>query len=159
MGLYVVIGLGNLHLDIVADFRQIGLTACYTSPAPHMSYHQLTRLLRRLAIASSAMCLFVVVGMAVTQLTVHDRVAASPEARRCAEGLRTNIDHPAERLGLMLGKIRIIEASLSSAEVELYTIYRIPLGTLRGDPDSKWAVLCQMIGPSEVNSSDAIITR
>jgi hypothetical protein len=87
-------------------------------------------------------------GSLVTALTVHDLVPVDPRARACVEaGRLLNLDNPLERLAVQLGKVRIIKADISSAEFEAYTIFRIPLGVLRGVPDMKFGVSCSLIGP------------
>jgi hypothetical protein len=78
--------------------------------------------------------------------------------RNCVEGISTSLDHPLERLGLILGKIRIIEAHPTSAEVEVYTIYRLPLGFLRGQPDAKWEVECLFVDPLPPDFSTRVLT-
>lgn len=122
-----------------------------------MLHRQLTRLLCRFGVAIAALCLFVAVGMAVTHLTVHDNVAVSPAMRNCVKGVSISLDHPLERLGLVLGKIKIIEARPTSAQMKIYTIYRIPLGLLRGQPDVIWGVNCTFVNPLPPDVSASVL--
>jgi hypothetical protein len=100
--------------------------------------------------------LFVIVlaiGIAIPKLTVRDLVSVNPNLKRCvAQSLVTHYDNPLEHLGLYLGKSRIVSADIASAEIESFTMFRIPLGIFRGDINSRLGVSCNMIDPNDSSS-------
>ncbi len=97
--------------------------------------------------------IILVIGIAIPKLTVRDLVPVNSNLKRCVtQSLVTHYDNPLERLGLYLGKSRIVSADIASAEIESFTIFRIPLGIFRGDINSKLGVFCNMIDPNDSSS-------
>lgn len=93
-------------------------------------------------------------GVVIPKFTVYDLVTVNSNLKRCViQSLNTHYDNPIERLGLYLGKSRIISAQISSAEVESFTIFRIPLGVLRGQSNSRLGVFCNMLDLNDSSSS------
>ncbi|HEY4479316.1 MAG TPA: hypothetical protein VI981_03100 [Candidatus Paceibacterota bacterium] len=88
------------------------------------------------------------VGIAIPKLTVHDLVPVETRLRQCATlGVTQHLDNPLERIALFLGESRITRADNNNGiEVESFTIFRIPLGILRGQPDMKLGVFCSPAG-------------
>lgn len=102
---------------------------------------------RRLAAIVAAIPAVILLGSLITKLTVRDLVPVSPKARSCVDTLTH--DSPNSQLelwALRLGKARVIRADAASAEVEPFTIFRLPLGYLRGTPDLKLGVYCMIVG-------------
>ena len=87
------------------------------------------------------------VGIAIPKLTVHDLVSVDEQLQRCvAYAVNDTYDNPFEHIALFLGKSRIITADRNDAGVESFTLFRIPLGVLRGQLDSKLGVTCDFAG-------------
>jgi len=98
--------------------------------------------------------IFVGIGIAIPKLTVYDTVPVSAQLKRCTDSAIDHFDNPIERIALMLGKSRIVETQgPAEAMIEFYTIFRIPLGVLRGQPDMKLGVFCNMIDPDDWSAS------
>lgn len=98
------------------------------------------------------------VGIAIPKLTIHDKVSVDESFRKnVMQAINIHCDNPLERLALRLGKSRIVSATPLSAEVESFTLFRIPLGFLRGIPDIKLGIFLNPAGDwsAEINS-DAI---
>lgn len=87
------------------------------------------------------------IGVAIPKFMVRDLVPVEPRLEQCVSlVVNQHYDNPLERLALYLGKSRIVSALPASAEVESFTLFRIPLGVLRGQPDAKLGVFCNLIG-------------
>jgi len=87
------------------------------------------------------------VGIAIPKLIVHDAVSVDESFRKnVMQALNAHYDNPLERLALYLGKSRIVSATPLSAEVESYTLFRIPLGILRGIPDMRLGIFFNPAG-------------
>jgi hypothetical protein len=88
------------------------------------------------------------VGIAIPKLTVTDLVPVSESLRQCADFAgRQQFDNPLERIALLLGKSRITRTEgTNGVEVQSFTLFRIPLGVLRGQPDMKLGVFCSSAG-------------
>jgi hypothetical protein len=72
---------------------------------------------------------FVIIGIAIPKLTVHDSVSVDERLERCAQ-YATNemLDNPFQRIALKLGKSRIVETDgRNRATIEVFTLFRIPL--------------------------------
>jgi len=83
------------------------------------------------------------IGIAIPKLTVHDLVQVDTSLKQCADiAINIHHDNPFERVALFLGKSRIIATTPTSAEIESFTLFRIPLGILRGQPGMKTSVFC-----------------
>lgn len=90
-----------------------------------------------------ALIVFLGVGVAIPKLTVHDLVTPNARLAQCIQyGVEQQLDNPFERIGLLLGKSRIVRADTSSADIESFTLYRIPLGVIRGMPGMLVSVHC-----------------
>jgi hypothetical protein len=83
------------------------------------------------------------IGIAIPKLTVHDLVPVDTLLKQCAN-ITSNLyyDNPIEKVALFFGKSRIIAITPTSAEIESFTIFRIPLGFLLGQPGMKTSVFC-----------------
>jgi len=83
------------------------------------------------------------IGIAIPKLTVHDLVPVDTLLKQCAN-IASNLhyDNPIENIALFFGKSRIIAATPTSAEIESFTLFRIPLGFLLGQPGMKTIVFC-----------------
>jgi len=93
---------------------------------------------------------FIGIGIAIPKLTVYDTVPVSAQLKRCTDSAMEHFDNPFERIALALGKGRIIATQgPSEATMEFYTIFRIPLGILRGQTDMKLGIACNMIDPND----------
>ncbi len=90
--------------------------------------HMLKKILAILATA-------LVLGIAIPKLTVHDQIAIDPPLRACAiYGTTRNLD-TIERLALTLGASRVSASdNRSMVELDLFTLFRLPLGVLNGHP-------------------------
>ena len=94
--------------------------------------------------------IFIGIGITIPKLTVDDTVPVSAQLKRCTDTAKEFFDNPFERIALMLGKGRIIATQgPSEAIMAFYTIFRIPLGVLRGQPDMKLVIACNMIDPDD----------
>ena len=86
-------------------------------------------------------------GVAIPKLTVRDLAPVDDRVKRCVtSAINSHYDNPFERAALYLGQSRIVSATPTSAEIESFTLFRIPLGVLRGIPDLKVGILCNLIG-------------
>ena len=94
--------------------------------------------------------LFIGIGIAIPKLTVYDTVPVGAQLKRCTNSATEHFDNPFERIALALGRSRIIATQgPAEATMEFYTIFRIPLGVLRGQPNMKLGVSCFMIDPDD----------
>jgi hypothetical protein len=101
---------------------------------------------KKIIIIVAVICLLIT-GVIIPKLTVRDLVPVDQRLKRCVDlAIKTHYDNPFERLALYLGKSRIVSALPASAEIESFTIFRIPLGVLRGQPNAKLGVFCNLIG-------------
>lgn len=96
-----------------------------------------------ITIVGGTFAALLLIGIAIPKLTVWDLVPVEPRIKRCAmTSLYQHYDKPIERVAFLLGKSRITKADSSSAEMESFTLFRIPMGVLRGQPDERSAVFC-----------------
>lgn len=97
-----------------------------------------------IVIVGKSFAALLLIGIAIPKLTVWDLVPVDPRLKRCAmSALYRGYDKPIERVAFLLGKSRIIKApDSSSAEMESFTLFRIPMGLLRGQPDERSGVFC-----------------
>jgi len=103
---------------------------------------------KMIKLVSASAAIVLAVGVAIPKLTVRDLVPVDARVKRCVtSALNSHYDNPFERAALYLGQSRIISATVASAEVESFTLFRIPLGALRGVPDLKAGIFCTLIGP------------
>ncbi len=87
------------------------------------------------------------VGIVIPKLTVRDAVSVDESFRNSVmQAVNIHYDNPIERIALYLGKSRIVSAEPLSAEVESFTLFRIPLGFLRGIPDMKLGIFFNPAG-------------
>ena len=94
-----------------------------------------------------AVVVLLLIGVVIPKFTVRDLVPVEPRLKQCVSlATYLHYDNPLERLALYLGKSRIVSAMPASAEVESFTLFRIPLGVLQGQPDAKLGVFCNLIG-------------
>ena len=99
--------------------------------------------MKRLVAVIIALIILLLAGVAVTKLTVRDLVSVDERVQRCvAYAVNDTYDNPIERIALFLGESRIITADRNDAGVESFTLFRIPLGVLRGQPDMTLGVIC-----------------
>jgi hypothetical protein len=106
---------------------------------------------RALVIGLSILFAVLAVGVAIPKLTVHDLVPVEPSLKDCVSlGVGAHYDNPLDRLALLLGRSQIVSATRSSAEVENFTLFRIPLGALHGDYGLREGIFCDMIGDGNV---------
>ena len=99
------------------------------------------------------------VGIAISKLTVYDLVPVDTLLKQCTN-IASNLhyDNPIENVALFFGKSRIIAITPTSAEIESFTLFRIPLGILRGQPGMKTNVFCNPAGDwSATNVSDSYL--
>ncbi|MFA5413619.1 MAG: hypothetical protein WC348_03710 [Patescibacteria group bacterium] len=100
---------------------------------------------KKIIIIVSAIYLLII-GVIIPKLTVRDLVPVDQRLKQCVDSaIKIHYDNPFERLALYLGKSRIVSALPASAEIESFTIFRIPLGVLRGQPNAKHRVFCNLI--------------
>ncbi|MFA6322454.1 MAG: hypothetical protein WCX71_03165 [Candidatus Buchananbacteria bacterium] len=95
------------------------------------------------------------IGIAIPKLTVYDKIPVDKSFRKnVMQALNVHYDNPLERLALWLGKSRIVSAMPLSAEVESFTLFRIPLGFFRGIPDMRLSIFFNLAGDwsAKVNS-------
>lgn len=98
--------------------------------------------------------IILIVGIAITKLTVRDKVSVSKDFKKnVQQAININCDNPFECLALRLGQSRIISATPSSAEVESFTLFRIPLGFLRGVSNMKTSVFFNLSGDWSANNN------
>lgn len=84
-----------------------------------------------------------VAGVAIPKLTVRDPAPVSADLRTCASAaVARDYDKPYERVALMLGASRVVASSTSVAEIEPFTLFRVPLSFLRGRLPSKTYIAC-----------------
>jgi hypothetical protein len=100
-----------------------------------------------------AMIFILVVGITITRLTVHDLVSVDQQLRKNIMQLAyEHYDNPLERIAMKLGKGRIVSVNPpASSEVQFFTLFHIPLGILRGQPDAKLVISLNLINPHEEN--------
>ena len=102
--------------------------------------------MKKLAIAITALSILLLAGVTVTKLTVRDLVSVDERLQRCvAYAVNDTYDNPIERIALFLGKSRIMAADQNDAGVESFTLFRIPLGVLRGQPDMTLGITCDQV--------------
>lgn len=88
------------------------------------------------------------IGIAIPKFTVHDLVPVDTNLRQFTTySINQHYDNPFERIALFLGKSRIIATTPTSAEIESFTIFRIPLGFFRGQPDTKLLISWNPVTP------------
>lgn len=81
---------------------------------------------------------FLLIGIAIPKITVYDLVPVDTSLRQfITHDINQHYDNSFERVALFFGKSRIIEITPTSAEIESFTIFHIPLGFLRGQPNMK----------------------
>jgi len=82
------------------------------------------------------------IGIAIPKLTVHDKAQVDKEFRRnVMQAVNIHYDNVFDRLALWFGKSRIVSSTQLSAEVESFTLFRIPLGFFRGISDMKLSIM------------------
>ena len=125
---------------------------------PTVAHYVYLSLMRKvhpaIKIVGGTFAALLLIGVAIPQLTVWDLVPVDPMLKRCAmSALYRQYDKPIERIAFLLGKSRITKApDNSSAEMESFTLFRIPMGVLRGRPDERSGVFCDFRpGPSDVS--------
>jgi hypothetical protein len=98
--------------------------------------------MKNIITAVAAIILILTSGVVITKLTVTDFVRVSPQFHKeIIKNALIDFDNPIERIALFLGKCRITSAQPPfSAEVQCFTLFRIPIGVLRGQPDLKMAI-------------------
>lgn len=105
---------------------------------------------KKLLMILSAIIIILGVGIALPKLTVYDLVPVTAQLKGCANAAANHFGNPLERIAVALGKSRIVETrGPAEAVMEQYTIFRIPLGVLRGYPNMKLAVSCNFIAPTD----------
>lgn len=98
-------------------------------------------------LAALGIILFLGIGIAIPKLTVHDLVSVDVNLRQCAAyAVSEQFDNFFERAALVPGKSRIMKTGINNVEIESFTLFRIPLGVLRGQPDMKLGVTCDFAG-------------
>lgn len=104
--------------------------------------------MKKLAIIAVTFVILLLVGVAVTKLTVRDLVSVDARLDRCmAYAVNQQFDNTLERMALLLGESRIARSDGNNGvEVEAFTLFRIPLGILRGQPELKLGVFCDQVG-------------
>lgn len=95
--------------------------------------------MKKSIIIISAIIFIFAIGVAVTKFTVFDLVQVDPEFKKeIITETKIHLDNPFERIALWPGKCRITSARPPfSAEAQCFTLFRIPLGVLRGQPNMK----------------------
>ncbi len=104
---------------------------------------QTHRTIKAQSVIALGFVVFVGVGVLVTKLTVHDLVDVS--VYRCGNPetlLSMHQDNPFERMAMSLGKSRVVSVLETMVTMESFTIYHIPLGLLRGQPDLRVMIEC-----------------
>jgi hypothetical protein len=98
-----------------------------------------------------AIIFILTVGVAITRLTVHDLVSVDQQLKKNIMQLAyEHYDNPLERIAIKLGRGRIVSVNPpASAEVQFFTLFHIPLGVLRGQPDAKLGISQNLINPHE----------
>lgn len=72
------------------------------------------------------------IGVAITKLSVRDRIILTDEEKSCAQtSILQQFDHPFQRIALAFGKSAVIGKQKNALVVKSYTIFRIPLPTTR----------------------------
>lgn len=94
----------------------------------------------------------IIIGIIIPKLTVHNLVMVDERINQCAIlGVNQHLDNLFERTALLLGESRITRTDNNGVEVQSFTLFRIPLGVLRGQPDMKLSVFCNPGGdPSAI---------
>jgi len=86
------------------------------------------------------------IGIMIPKLTVHDLVPVDTLLKQCADiAFDIHHDNPFEKVALFFGKSSIIATTPTSVEIESFTIFRIPLGFLLGQPGMKTSVFCNPV--------------
>jgi hypothetical protein len=108
----------------------------------------------------AAIIFILIAGIAITKITVHNLVKVSPQlSEEIIKGAYIGFDNPTERIALFFGKCRITSAQPPfSADVQCFTLFRIPLGILRGQPDLKMSINFN-IGATVKDNTDQEIER
>lgn len=83
------------------------------------------------------------IGIMIPKFTVHDLVPVDTFLKQCADiSINLHQNNLFEKVALLLGKSRIIETGVNEVTIESFTIFRIPLGFLLGQPGMKRIVFC-----------------
>ncbi len=83
--------------------------------------------------AAAGLACVLAAGVIIPRLTVHDEVAVDPGFRE--KVMRAAVfyyQHPWERIAYKLGKSCIVSAGPQEAEVESFTMFRVPMQYLQG---------------------------
>lgn len=91
-------------------------------------------------------------GILVPKLTVRDLVLVDESLKQCAIlAVNNQYDNGNlfERAALYLGKSRVIKTDTNSVEMESFTLFRIPIGMLRGLPEIKTITTCDFASSPE----------
>jgi hypothetical protein len=92
------------------------------------------------------MVIILTAGVIIPKLTVKDKVIVDAKLKKnILVAVYDGYDNPFERMALILGKSRVISHVPNCAEVESFTIFRIPLGVLRGQPNMKMSICLNII--------------
>ncbi|NUM25052.1 MAG: hypothetical protein HUU49_00335 [Candidatus Buchananbacteria bacterium] len=118
----------------------------------------MTKKIRIVLIFITIVIIVLVTGLAITKLTVFDTVSVDESFRKnVMQAVSTHYDNPFERLALWLGESRIVSATPLSAEVESFTLFRIPLGFLRGMSDMKLGIFFNPAGDWSAKISSSAV--
>lgn len=87
------------------------------------------------------------VGIVIPKFTVNDLVAVSPKFKKnITAAIYENYDNPLQRIALFFGKSRVVVVNVFCFEVQSFTIFRIPLGVLRGASNERMSVCFNVAG-------------
>lgn len=137
----IVIGLFGGLIGLV--IRGITLLAAKNG-AEKIAYTKRTKI--SLFILTGLIFVFAI-GVMIPKLTVRDTVSVDDNFRgKVMQSLYIHYDNPLERLALRLGKSRIVSAEPLYAEVESFTLFRIPFGFFHGIPDMKVGIFFNPAG-------------
>ena len=106
---------------------------------------------KKVFIIAAAIIFILAVGVAITKLTVHDLTAIDRQLKKnVLQSAYEHYDNPLERIAITLGKGRIVSVNPpASAEVQFFTLFHIPLGILRGEPNARLVIFLSLINPLE----------
>ncbi len=112
--------------------------------------------MKKLIIVIAAIILVFSLGAAVTKFTVFDLVQVEPKFKEeIINKTEKYLDNPFERLALWTGKCRITSARPPfSAEAECFTLFRIPIGVLRGQPNMKVGIFLNSTTDNEKTNQE-----
>jgi hypothetical protein len=104
---------------------------------------------KKISIVMGGVILLLVVGASITKLSVHDLVSVDQQLENNILHLAYEYyDNPLERILIMFGKGRITSVNPpSNAEVQFFTLFRIPLEILRGQPSAKLEISLNPTNP------------